>query len=268
MGRPGKGDVWTGPWRTRDPLIAAIGWEKIQGLRKLQAHRQPQCYGILKGGGWGRGGETAKRQITEDLKSLAKDAGIYFMKGGTTIGFSDHKWDGQNCVLQILDGIGRNRSQGEQLGAHWNTPMRHDKRGPGARWTAPQEGGWWRRYSRAESAGGRQKKSLKAKRKANMFCGFKVSYTKRVIPCVSKENQRKEEAQKWGPWEDAVLSSERLSGDAYRAAMGRGPQAARRQSRQTEARIYESEAQTRQLHYQSSGHTVITSSLSPGLFRN
>lgn len=46
------------------------------------------------GEGGGRGGETAKRQITEDLKSLAMDAGFYFMKRGTTKGFSDHKRDG------------------------------------------------------------------------------------------------------------------------------------------------------------------------------
>lgn len=43
------------------------------------------------GGGQGRGGKTAKRQITEDLKPLAKDPGLYFMKRGTTKGFSDHK---------------------------------------------------------------------------------------------------------------------------------------------------------------------------------
>lgn len=49
-----------------------------------------------------------------------------------------------------------------------------------------------------------------------------------VIRCVVTEDQRKEEAQEWGRWEDVVLSSEWLRRGAYRMAMGSCPQAARK----------------------------------------
>lgn len=264
MGRPGKGDVWAGPWRPRDPLIAATREEKIQGLRKLQADRHCSAVVLWKEQ-WGRGGKTAKRQITEDLKSLAKDAGLYFRKRGTAIWrLSDHRWN----VCYKSDSTGRNWSQESS----WElTEM--------LQWGVTRGAlvqGWWclRKEAvqegilEAESAGGRPKKSLKAKRKANMFHGLKWVTMKIVILCVSIGNQRKEKAREWGPWEDAVLSSEWLYSGAYRMAMGRSPQAARKQSQQMEARIYEPAAQIRQLLYKSSDRTVITSSLSPGLFKN
>lgn len=198
MGRPGKDDVWTGPWRTRGPLIAATGWEKIWGLNELPVdtetgrHRRGSA-GERRSDGWGKGRKRAKRQIT-DLKSLPKDAGLYFMKMRTTKGFSDHTSDGENCLLQISDSRGRNWSQGEQLGTHWNTPVRHDNRGPGQGGRHLRKEADGSGIPGAESAGGRQKKSLKEKR----FHDFKVSYHDDRDPICCDRKPEKEKHTRVG----------------------------------------------------------------------
>lgn len=89
-----------------------------------------------------------------------------------------------------------------------------------------------------------------------------------TIPFVERENTEKEGHTRWGPGEDAVLSSEGLRRGACRTAVGGCPQAARGQSQQAEAQRYEWAAQTGQLRYQGSHQTVITLSLNSGLCRN
>lgn len=139
------------------------------------------------------------------------------------------------------------------------------------RWMAPPKGSWRRRHSRGRISRWETKGSSKGKAESKNGPWFQRELpfaATTVKPFAATGNQRKKAAREWSPGRPlcSLLSAamavptERLRGGVLRQPEG--------QSQQTEARMYESTAWTRQPLYKRSYCTVITSSLSPGLFRN